>query len=336
MGPKIPKFDLPETMLKRLSQGLVYCLGRAGMDLYPEPPGTRTEDATHFISDLGGSSANIAVALARRGRQAALLSVFSDDSVGRFAMEKCKAYGVDVSYCRVQPGHWRNNLAIAETRPEDAQVVIYRHHAADLQLSTRDVDRVDFSGAGALIITGTALSGEPSSAAVRAGISRAHDAGCPVIIDIDYRANAWRSPSEAALHIYPELEKAQIIIGNDDEFGVMAGGDHHAGLACAIEFSRQGRLVLYKKGAKGCNIFHQDTSYEMGVYPVVLAKPFGAGDAFLGNLLATLGDNFDIIEAVRAGSAAAALVVSKTGCASAMPDTKELAQFMRQNQQRTG
>jgi 5-dehydro-2-deoxygluconokinase len=37
-------------------------LGRAGMDLYADPPGTRTEEA-HFTSALGGSAANIAVAL---------------------------------------------------------------------------------------------------------------------------------------------------------------------------------------------------------------------------------------------------------------------------------
>ena len=42
-------------------------IGRAGMDFYPDPPGTRTEDATHFFSCLGGSSANIGVAINRHG-----------------------------------------------------------------------------------------------------------------------------------------------------------------------------------------------------------------------------------------------------------------------------
>ena len=42
-------------------------VGRAGMDFYPDPPGTRTEDAESFVSCLGGSSANIGVALVKQG-----------------------------------------------------------------------------------------------------------------------------------------------------------------------------------------------------------------------------------------------------------------------------
>lgn len=33
-------------------------IGRAGMDLYADPPGTRLEDALQFTAALGGSSAN--------------------------------------------------------------------------------------------------------------------------------------------------------------------------------------------------------------------------------------------------------------------------------------
>ena len=44
-------------------------IGRAGMDLYADPPGTTIETATRFTAALGGSSANIAVALTRAGAQ---------------------------------------------------------------------------------------------------------------------------------------------------------------------------------------------------------------------------------------------------------------------------
>ena len=46
------------------------------------------------------------------------------------------------------------------------------------------------------------------------------------------------------------------------------------------------------------------------------------------DLLARLQDGLSLEAAIREGSAAAAFVVSKTGCASAMPDTDELANFM--------
>ena len=37
-------------------------IGRAGMDLFPDPPGTANENATEMKVAIGGSSANIAIA----------------------------------------------------------------------------------------------------------------------------------------------------------------------------------------------------------------------------------------------------------------------------------
>ena len=39
------------------------------MDLYAEPPGTEFEQANNFSAHVGGSAANIAVALAKLGLQ---------------------------------------------------------------------------------------------------------------------------------------------------------------------------------------------------------------------------------------------------------------------------
>ena len=177
-----PTFFLSKALSERLGSGLVYCLGRAGMDLYPEPAGVCTEDAEYLRADMGGSAGNIAVALARQGGPAALLSVFSDDQIGRFVLAKCKQYGVDTTFCRTQAGLCRNSLAIAETKPLNSAVVIYRNDASDLQITEQDIQRLNFSSAGGLVVTGTALSGEPSASAVSVAIAAARKAGCPVIL----------------------------------------------------------------------------------------------------------------------------------------------------------
>ena len=50
-------------LLTKIKENNFLIIGRAGIDIYPDPPGTKTENATHFVTHLGGSSANIAVAL---------------------------------------------------------------------------------------------------------------------------------------------------------------------------------------------------------------------------------------------------------------------------------
>ena len=323
-----PRFFSSKTLSNRLCSGPIYCFGRAGIDLYPEPAGVNTEDAEYFRADMGGSAGNIAVALSRQGGHVELLTVFSDDQVGRFVLAKCKQYGVDTTYCRAQAGLCRNSLAIAETKAHDAAVVIYRNDAADLTISERDIQHLDFSSAGGLVITGTAMSGEPSASAVSVAIAAAKQVGCPVIIDIDYRTNAWPNASAAAMRMAPELALGDILVGNDDEFSMLCGGDEEKGFAAARAYAKTGQLVLYKRGELGCITLYQEHMFETGIYPVKLAKPFGAGDAFLGNFLIRLSIDGDVHAALLQGSAAAAYVVARPGCASAMPDKQQLEEFM--------
>ena len=170
-------------------------LGRAGMDLYADPIGARVEAASGFVAHLGGSAANIAVALARQGASAALLSRVSDDAVGRFCLAQLDHYGVNRAHVSLTTGEPRTSLAVVETRIEDCQSVIYRNNAADFCLSQADLAAVDFSQYGALVITGTALAQEPSRAATLLALDRARAAGITTVMDVDYRRRTRRGRS---------------------------------------------------------------------------------------------------------------------------------------------
>ena len=133
-------------------------LGRAGLDLYADPPGTRTEDALMFSAALGGSAANIAAGIARLGGHADLVSVVSNDAVGRYTTNELKKYGVGTQHVTSVAGEARNSLAVVETRRENCQSVIYRNGAADFQLTTNHVKNIPYTDYNSLIITGTALA----------------------------------------------------------------------------------------------------------------------------------------------------------------------------------
>ena len=66
-----------------------------------------------------------------------------------------------------------------------------------------------------------------------------------------------------------------------------------------------------------------------GIYPVQALKPTGAGDSFMGGMIAALANGFSTKEAVLQGSAAAAIVVTRVGCAPAMPTQQEVEQFQQ-------
>lgn len=304
--------------------------GRAGMDFTANPIGARSEDALQFTADLGGSSANIAAGLVKLGGQAALVTNVSDDAIGRFAVNRLQHYGVDTRYVGKVTGECRTSLAIYESRLEDFQNVIYRNNAADFQVTPEEMDRVDYGAFSAAITAGTVFAGEPSRTATFRAIDNAKAAGLPVIFDIDYRPYSWPSPQVASDVLTRAGEASDLIVGNDEEFGFMAG-NYDKGLDKARELAAQGKIVIYKMGHLGAITLHNGQEVKTGIYKVDAIKPVGAGDSFMAGLLASIAQGHDLPEAVLRGSACAAIVVGKPGCAPAMPITEQLDAFLAEH-----
>ena len=68
-----------------------------------------------------------------------------------------------------------------------------------------------------------------------------------------------------------------------------------------------------------------------GIFEVDALKPTGAGDAFMGAFISSLLKKKSIKDSVMYGSAAAAMVVTRVGCSSAMPNYEELELFVKEN-----
>ncbi len=305
-------------------------IGRAGMDMYPEPAGCKTEDATSFRSALGGSSANICVALTKQGGSASLVTCVSDDAVGRFCLKQLKHYGVNSQYVRSVAGEYRNSLALSESRVEEHQTVIYRNGAADFQMSMDDVTGIDYARYSALVTTGTVLAAEPSRAAALHAFTLARSAAVPLIFDVDYRPYSWASAAEASEVYSHAAQLCDIIIGNDTEFGFMAG-DYNKGLEKARALASSGAsIVIYKMGELGSITITPDEEFKTPVFPVSALKPVGAGDSFMGGFIASLANGYSLKDAVMRGSACAAIVVTRVGCAPAMPTPAELDSFLKE------
>jgi len=303
-------------------------IGRVGMDLSPDPAGTRTRDAQSMMVAMGGSSANIAAGLVKLGCKAALVTCVSDDAVGWYCLNQLDHYGVDRSHVKAISGESRTSLAVYETRVDEHQSVIYRNNAADFQMSVADVEAVDYSAYGALITAGTVFAAEPSRSATFRAFELARAAGLPIIFDVDYRPYSWPSPEVAADVLSRAGAMADVIVGNDEEFGFMAGGIDK-GLEKARELAgSSAAIVVYKKGPEGAVTFADNEELRTGIYPVEALKPTGAGDSFMAGLLASLSEGRDIRDAVLRGSACASIVVSKPGCAPAMPTAIRLQAFL--------
>ena len=302
-------------------------LGRVGMDLTAEPIGVATPEATGMMVSMGGSSANIAAGLVKLGCEAALVTCVSDDAVGRYCLNQLDAYGIDRRHVRRVKGEERTSLAVVDARVEGHSSVIYRNNAADFAMSVADVEAVDYARFGALVTTGTVFAAEPSRTAAFAALERARAAGLTVIFDVDYRPYSWPSAALASEVLTRAAGLADVIVGNDEEFDFMAGAPGQ-GLANARALAETADLVIYKRGPTGAITLAGGAEIATGIFPVEALKPTGAGDSFLAGLLASLAEARPLEDALLRGSACAAIVVARPGCAPAMPGPAELDAFL--------
>ncbi len=302
-------------------------VGRVGIDFTPDA-GIAIEDASTVMVAMGGSSANIAAGLVKFGSKAALVTRVSDDAIGRYCVNQLNRYGVDATHVKPIAGEFRNSLAVYETRLENHNSVIYRNGAADFQMSMEDVEAVDYSQFGALITAGTVFAAEPSRSAAFRAFELAKEAGLPIIFDVDYRPYSWPSPQVAEDVLSRAGAMSDVIVANDEEFGFMAGGIEK-GLEKARELANStASIVVYKMGHLGAITFADGEETQSGIYKVDALKPTGAGDSFMAGFIASIAEGRALNEAVMRGSACAAIVVAKPGCAPAMPNTEQLEAFL--------
>lgn len=323
----------------------VACLGRAAVDLYGEQLGCRLEDIATFARYLGGSPANTAVGVARLGLQAAMLSRVGDEQNGRFVLETLQREGVDVSQVATDPERLTGLVFLAIRDRDEFPHVFYRDHCADMALAAEDIDPAFIAQCSALLVSGTHLSRDNTRAACERAVSAATQAGTRVVLDIDYRPVLWglarpgegaeryAASDDATARISTMLPRCDLVVGTEEEFRI-AGGSANVISALRNVRAATPALLVLKLGARGCVAFESDIpdTLEAGQvsegFPVEVFNVLGAGDAFMAGFLRGWLRDEPLATCCRYANACGALVVSRHGCAPAMPSAVELRHFL--------
>jgi 5-dehydro-2-deoxygluconokinase len=300
----------------------VLTFGRAGVDIYPLQVGVGLEDVTSFGKFLGGTTANVAVAAARLGRRAAIISGVGDDPFGRYVRRELNRLGVDdrhvvtnteyatpVTFCEIFP-------------PDDFPLYFYRRPTApDLQVRPADLDREAIAGADLLWLSVTGLSEEPSRSAHHEALA-ARGAG-RTVLDLDYRPMFWESPEQARAEIQKILGQVTVTVGNREECEVAVDETDPDKAADAL-LDAGVELAVVKQGPKGVLA---KTRTERVVSPPLEITPYnglGAGDSFGGSLAHGLLAGWPLEEVLHRANAAGAIVASRLECSTAMPTSAEI------------
>jgi len=322
------------------------CMGRAAVDLYGEQIGGRLEDMLSFAKYLGGSPANTAVGASRLGLKCSMLSRVGDEHNGRFVRETLVREGVDVSRLRTDPLRLTALVFLGIKDPDTFPLIFYRDHCADMGLCEDDIDATYIATAHALVVSGTHLSQPCTRAACVKAMRLAREAGRRVVLDIDYRPVLWGltapglgeqryiASEPVSRELQAVLPLCDLVVGTEEEVHI-AGGSSDSLSALRRLRELTPALIVMKRGPMGCTAFPGaiPATLDDGVhgpgFPIEVFNVLGAGDAFMAGLLRGWVRDEPLADALRYANACGALVVSRHGCAPAMPSWLELCAYLQ-------
>jgi len=301
----------------------VITFGRSGVDIYPHQIGVGLEDVQTFGKYLGGTTANVAVAAARLGRRAAIITGVGDDPFGRFVRRALRDLGVDdrfvvtnceyatpVTFCEIFP-------------PDDFPLYFYRRPTVpDMQIRPQDLDLDAVRRTALMWLSVSGLSEEPSRSAHHA-VLEARARRPLTVLDLDYRQMFWGDAAAAREQVQRVLPQITVAVGNRTECEVATGESDPDRAADAL-LAAGVDLAVVKMGPEG--VLGRTATTRVVVPPLTITplNGLGAGDAFGGALCHGLLSGWPLDKVLQYANAAGAIVASRLECSTAMPTQAEI------------
>ncbi len=286
-----------------------------------------------FTAYPGGAPANVAVAAARLGAEAAFVGKVGDDAFGRSLTETLRAEDVDTSALFVSDEVPTTLAIVSVDETGERDFSFYRDPGADTQITVEEALRaVSLNESGRIFHVGSlSMTTSPAREACEEAVKAAKEKGMLISYDPNYRAALWDSEERAVEMMKKLLPYADILKVSDEEMVMLTG---------TIDFGEGSRalaslgipLVMVTLGADGVYVRRGEDSAAVPGFSVSVADTNGAGDTFLGAMLTQLAaeESIDaigwdaLLEMVRFANKAASLTCSRHGAIPAMPTRAEV------------
>ncbi|NDA60157.1 MAG: 5-dehydro-2-deoxygluconokinase, partial [Actinobacteria bacterium] len=101
----------------------VITVGRVSVDLYAQEVNASFTDPQTFRKSIGGSPTNVAVAAARHGHHAAVVTKVGTDALGDYVIALLSEWGVDTRYVGRDASALTPVVLAALAPPEEPQII---------------------------------------------------------------------------------------------------------------------------------------------------------------------------------------------------------------------
>ena len=301
----------------------IWVLGDAVVDLIPD-------GENHYLRCAGGAPANVAVGIARLGGESAFIGRVGKDPLGEFMQQTLQQENVQTSHMILDPQQRTSTVVVGLDNGERSFTFMV-NPSADQFLQV--ADSPNFQANEWLHCCSIALINNPSRETTFEAIRRIKAAGGFFSFDPNLRESLWASFDDMKQTVMQAVALADVLKFSEEELTLLTDTQTLDDAFEKITALYPEKLILVTLGKDGAR-YHlagkQDVVAGKALKPV---DTTGAGDAFVGGLLAGLSQHSDwkeisVLEQIlRQANACGALATTAKGAMSALPNKAQLAAF---------
>lgn len=315
-----------------LKMGGVICAGELLIDFICTDKDVSIINGVNFIKRPGGAPANVAAAIAKMGAQSYFLGCVGNDPFGIFLENTLNKYGINCDML-IKKDDVPTTFAFVSLRG-DGERDFYFSRGADVYFSTNDIKyniidsaNVFHFGSATAFLGGSLL--DTYYELLNYGAAKKKI----ISFDPNYRDFLYKNKiSDFIKHCVHFISRTDILKVSEEEAAILAGTEDTE--SAAKKLCEMGaRFTIVTLGAKGALVAHGGNTLLIESEPVRMVDATGAGDAFIGTLVAGIAKKYSApdeitFEGMRAfvkrGNIAGAVTVQKYGALEAIPTQDEI------------
>ena len=303
----------------------VWVTGDAVVDLIPD-------GETRYLKCPGGAPANVAVAISRLGGDTAFLGRVGQDPLGRFMKQTLTDEKVNTDDMLLDEAQRTSTVIVDLDDDGERSFTFMVKPSADQFFSIEDIPT--FTSRQWMHSCSIALANEPSRSATLEAMQRLKSVGGFISFDPNLREEVWAEPSQIKEVVMSAVELADVVKFSEEELTFLTGTETLDSALDELNVAPN-KLIIVTLGARGAlAVYNGERRVIEGTKVDQVVDTTGAGDAFVGGLLAKLSQSDDwcswsqVEAAVYWGNACGALATTQKGAMTALPSLQQLTELV--------
>lgn len=303
----------------------IWFLGDAVVDLLPS-------NDNQYLCCPGGAPANVAVGVARLGGKAAFIGRVGDDPFGKFMQQTLQKENIETQHLYLDTQYRTSTVIVSLDAQGERSFTFMVNPSADQFISIQDLPT--FQSNEWLHCCSIALANEPSRSTTFEAMKRIKELDGYLSFDVNLRESLWHDQNEMYEIVMQAIKGADVLKFSEEELMFFMKKNNLQEALQDIATIYPQKLIIVTLGKNGTRYFYQNKTTDVPSIPIDVIDTTGAGDAFVGGLLAGLAElnnwqtQADLFpDIIFSANLCGALATTTKGAMSALPNRQQLKEL---------